>query len=128
MITTGGLASIITDDDLRGITSNPAIFDKAITSTKNPNYPELLYVETLIGPRTVNTMPPATYEAFREYGSVARTLEVEVAEAKAQVAALGQVGIDLKTVTDRLEEEGPRSANSRLLLLRHAANSAFHSA
>jgi transaldolase len=78
----------------------------ASTSTKNPEYPELLYVETLIGPHTVNTMPPAVYEAFREYGTVAQTLEQDVAEAKAQLAALPGLGIDLKAVTERLEQEG----------------------
>ena len=78
----------------------------ASTSTKNPDYPELLYVETLIGPQTVNTMPPATYEAFREYGTVAPTLEENVAEAQAQVEALAGIGIDLKSVTDRLETDG----------------------
>ena len=78
----------------------------ASTSTKNPDYPELLYVETLIGPQTVNTMPPATYEAFREYGAVAPTLEEDVAGAKAQVEALAGIGIDLKSVTERLEAEG----------------------
>jgi transaldolase len=78
----------------------------ASTSTKNPDYPELLYVETLIGPQTVNTMPPATYEAFREYGTVAQTLEQDVAGANAQVEALAGLGIDLKAATDQLENEG----------------------
>lgn len=78
----------------------------ASTSTKNPAYPELLYVETLIGPQTVNTMPPATYEAFREYGTVAETLERDVDRARAQVAELAELGIDLKAVTDQLEQEG----------------------
>lgn len=78
----------------------------ASTSTKNPDYPELLYVETLIGPQTVNTMPPATYEAFREYGTVASTLEEDVAGARAQVEALPGLGIDLDAITDRLEQEG----------------------
>ncbi len=78
----------------------------ASTSTKNPDYPELLYVETLIGPQTVNTMPPATYEAFREYGSVAQTLEQDLDAARAQVEGLKGLGIDLKAVTDRLETDG----------------------
>lgn len=78
----------------------------ASTSTKNPDYPELLYVESLIGPQTVNTMPPATYEAFREYGTVAQTLEEDVPGARAQVEALPGLGIDLDAVTDRLEQEG----------------------
>ena len=78
----------------------------ASTSTKNPAYPELLYVETLIGPQTVNTMPPATYEAFRESGAVAQTLEEGVAEAREQIASLAGLGIDLDEITKRLEDEG----------------------
>jgi transaldolase len=78
----------------------------ASTSTKNPDYPELLYVESLIGPQTVDTMPPATYEAFRESGTVALTLEENVAEARAQIETLPSLGIDLDAVTHRLEEEG----------------------
>jgi transaldolase len=78
----------------------------ASNSTKNPDFPDLLYVETLIGPQTVNTMPPATYEAFREYGTVAQTLETGLKEAQAAVAALPGLGIDLAAVTERLEHEG----------------------
>jgi transaldolase / glucose-6-phosphate isomerase len=78
----------------------------ASTGTKNPDYPELLYVETLIGPNTVNTMPPAIYEAFREYGTVAQTLEDDVAGARTQVEALPGLGIDLTAIADRLEREG----------------------
>jgi transaldolase len=78
----------------------------ASTGTKNPDYPELLYVETLIGPDTVNTMPPAIYEAFREYGTVAQTLEDDVAGARTQVDALPGLGIDLTATADRLEREG----------------------
>jgi transaldolase len=78
----------------------------ASTGTKNPDYPELLYVETLIGPNTVNTMPPAIYEAFREYGTVAQTLEDDVAGARTQVEALPGLGIDLTAIADRLEQEG----------------------
>ena len=78
----------------------------ASTGVKNPAYPDLLYVETLIGPNTVNTMPPATYEAFREAGRVAQTLESGLEEARTQLAGLAELDIDLKAVTDRLEEEG----------------------
>jgi len=78
----------------------------ASTSTKNPDYPELLYCEALIGPQTVNTMPPATYEAFREAGKVAQTLEQDVDAAQAQIAALAGIGVDLKAVTDKLEADG----------------------
>jgi len=78
----------------------------ASTSSKNPAYRDVLYVEELIGPQTVNTVPPATYEAFRDHGVVAATLEREVASARAQLAALPALGIDLCAVTDRLEAEG----------------------
>jgi len=97
----------------------------ASTSTKNPNYPELLYVETLIGPQTVNTMPPATYEAFREAGVVAPTLESDIGEAEAQITALADLGIDLKVVTDRLEQEGVASFGKAFdNLLSHIAHKA----
>lgn len=78
----------------------------ASTSTKNPAYSELLYVETLIGPHTVNTMPPATLEAFREHGQVARTIDADVEIAQRDVAALAATGIALEEVTDALEAEG----------------------
>ena len=97
----------------------------ASTGVKNPAYPELLYVETLIGPQTVNTMPPVTYEAFREAGVVAATLETDISEAEAQIAALADLGIDLKAVTDRLEQEGVASfAKAFDNLLAHIAHKA----
>lgn len=78
----------------------------ASTSTKNPDYPDLLYVENLIGPDTVNTMPPATYEAFRDHGRIERTLDRDVEQAERQLAALSSLDIDFKALTDRLEQEG----------------------
>jgi len=78
----------------------------ASTSTKNPAYPDLLYVNNLIGPDTVNTMPPATYDAFRDHGTVARTLDQEVEYALAQLAMLPELGIDLSAITDQLEIDG----------------------
>jgi transaldolase len=78
----------------------------ASTSTKNPAYRDVLYVEDLIGPQTVNTMPPATYAAFRDHGKVARTLDAEVDTALAQLAALPELGIDLSALTDQLEDQG----------------------
>jgi transaldolase len=91
---------------LRAAGARPQRLLWASTGAKNPAYPELLYVEQLIGPETVNTMPPATYEGFREAGLVDQTLEQGVAEAERQVAALKEVGIDLAAATDRLEREG----------------------
>jgi transaldolase/transaldolase/glucose-6-phosphate isomerase len=78
----------------------------ASTSTKNPAYSDVYYVENLIAPQTVNTLPPATYEAFRDHGVVNQTLEQHVDTALAQLAALADLGIDLDTVTERLEAEG----------------------
>jgi transaldolase len=78
----------------------------ASTSTKNPAYRDVIYVEELVGPHTVNTMPPATLEAFRDHGETARTVDAGVDAADAQLAALAAAGIDLTAVTDRLLQEG----------------------
>jgi transaldolase len=91
---------------LRAAGARPQRLLWASTSTKNPAYPDLLYVDNLIGPDTVNTMPPATYAAFRDHGAVAPTLERDVDEALAQLAALPELGIDLSAVTDQLEIDG----------------------
>lgn len=91
---------------LRAAGARPQRLLWASTSTKNPAYSDLLYVDSLIGPETVNTMPPATYAAFRDHGVVARTLDQDVAQALAQLAALPDLGIDLTAVTDQLEQEG----------------------
>jgi transaldolase len=78
----------------------------ASTSTKNPAYPDLLYVDTLIGPDTVNTMPDATAEAFLDHGTVARTVDVDVDDARQTLSSLSDVGVDLTDVSRVLEEEG----------------------
>jgi len=78
----------------------------ASTSTKNPKYPDTYYVEALIGPETVDTMPPATIDAFRDHGSVAATLDGGYEEADATIAELDSFGISLKAVTDTLLENG----------------------
>ena len=78
----------------------------ASTSTKNPAFPRLLYVESLIGPNTVNTIPPDTYESFKVKGHVAPTLEESVGEAENTLIRLSGEGISLQTITDRLLEEG----------------------
>lgn len=78
----------------------------ASTSTKNPSYPDLLYVDNLIGPHTVNTMPDATLAAFLEHGTVARTVDIDVDKAKADLDSLHQAGIDMSEVSKKLEEEG----------------------
>ena len=81
----------------------------ASTGTKDPSYPTTLYVDTLIGPDTVNTMPPATMDAFRETGTVAQTLVQDVDGARAVMAEAKRLGIDVDAVTDTLVEEGVAS-------------------
>ncbi len=78
----------------------------ASTSTKNPAYPDTLYVDTLIGPDTVNTMPPATVDAFKDHGTAAVTLTEGVEDAAGQIEALAQAGVDLDAVTDQLQNDG----------------------
>jgi transaldolase len=78
----------------------------ASTSTKNPAYRDVLYVEDLIGPHTVNTMPPATIDAFRDHGEVARTVDAGVDRARAAIAAVEAAGIAMRDVTDRLLSDG----------------------
>jgi transaldolase len=78
----------------------------ASTSVKNPAYPDTLYVDELIGPDTVNTMPRPTIIAFLDHGTVARTIDTGVDEAAATMTALQAAGIDFQAVTDQLEEEG----------------------
>lgn len=81
----------------------------ASTSTKNPAYPDLLYVDNLIGPDSVNTMPDATVEAFLDHGKVARTVDQDVDKSKELWAALQAIGIDMKDVSQTLENEGVAS-------------------
>jgi transaldolase len=78
----------------------------ASTSTKNPAYRDVLYVEELIGPETVNTMPLTTIESFREHGRVRLSLEDHLAEAQAELARLENAGIHYTQVTRQLQEEG----------------------
>ena len=78
----------------------------ASTSTKDPRYPDTYYVEELIGPDTVDTIPPATLAAFREHGEVRRSLDENVDIAKRQLKLLADIGVDLDQVTQELEVEG----------------------
>ena len=78
----------------------------ASTSTKNPEYRDVIYVEELIGPHTVNTMPLATIEAFADHGVARRTVDADLEGARADLAALAEVGIDMDQVTDQLQREG----------------------
>ena len=78
----------------------------ASTSTKNPAYPDLLYVDNLIGPDTVNTLPDATVSAFEDHGTVRRTIDEGVDEARAVLADLARIGVDMEDVAATLEHEG----------------------
>ena len=80
----------------------------ASTGTKNKAYSDVLYVEELIGPDTVNTIPIATMDAFRDHGKIADTIEDNVADAQRVLGDLGRAGISLDAVTDKLVEEGVR--------------------
>ncbi len=74
----------------------------ASTSTKNPNYRDVMYIEGLIGPDTVNTIPPATIDAFRDHGVVARTIDADLAAADTTMSDLETAGISMRQVTDKL--------------------------
>lgn len=78
----------------------------ASTGTKDPSYSDVLYVETLIGPDTINTMPPATIDAFRDHGKVAPTLQADLDEARRVMAEAQRLGLDLDGVTDQLVVDG----------------------
>ena len=78
----------------------------ASTSTKNPDYRDVMYLEELIGADTVNTLPQVTLEAFRDHGVAKATLDVDIEGAHDVIERLGQVGIDFTSVTDQLQTEG----------------------
>jgi len=78
----------------------------ASTGTKNPAYSDVKYVETLIGPDTVNTLPPATLDAFRDHGTVARTVDADIDGARRVLDAIAAQGVSLTAVTDQLLAEG----------------------
>ena len=78
----------------------------ASTSTKNPAYPDIYYVEALVGRDTVNTLPPATLDAYQDHGQPEIRIESDLDRARALIGELAAVGIDLDRVTDRLETEG----------------------
>ncbi|HKT48183.1 MAG TPA: transaldolase [Candidatus Acidoferrales bacterium] len=78
----------------------------ASTSTKNPKYRDVIYVEELIGPDTVDTIPPATFDAFREHGRLRQSLTENVDEAAREMKQLAEAGISMKEVTDKLVVDG----------------------
>ena len=78
----------------------------ASTSTKNPEYSDVMYVDNLIGPHTVNTLPDDTMDAFRDHGTLAQTVATGVAEAQAVLDTLTAVGVDYDAMTRQLQQEG----------------------
>jgi transaldolase / glucose-6-phosphate isomerase len=80
----------------------------ASTSTKNPGYRDVIYVEELIGPSTVNTIPPATFNAFREHGRLRASLTEDLENAADTMESLERAGLSMKLVTDKLLEDGLR--------------------
>src|SRR4051812_28238078 len=80
----------------------------ASTSTKNPAYPDILYVQEMIGPDTVNTIPPATFDAFRDHGQPRETLTEDVEGARRVMQNLAEVGISIDQITDKLTDDGVR--------------------
>lgn len=81
----------------------------ASTSTKNPSYPDTLYVDELIGPSTVNTLPDATIDAFADHGTVARRIDADVTECHRVWSLLPRLGVDMDDVAEQLEREGVAS-------------------
>ena len=78
----------------------------ASTGTKNPAYSDTLYVDNLIGPDTVNTLPPATLKAFIDHGRASVTIDKDVAAARSRISALADIGISLETITKQLLDQG----------------------
>jgi transaldolase len=102
----------------------------ASTSTKNPAYPDLLYVDSLIGPHTVNTMPDATVKGFLDHGTVSRTVDADPAAAQEELDRLATAGVDMADVSRVLEEEGVasfvKSYEQLLQSLTDKANTSVH--
>ncbi|MCI0666159.1 MAG: transaldolase [Acidobacteria bacterium] len=81
----------------------------ASTSTKNPKYSDVMYAEALIGPDTVDTLPPATFDSFRDHGKATLSLEQDVAGAQATIRRLAEAGIDLKQVCQDVQDAGVKA-------------------
>ena len=92
----------------------------ASTGTKNPSYPDTLYLDTLIGPDTVNTVPPATLDAFRDHGTVSSSLDTKLEQAEEQLERLNRLGVDLEAITEKLQEDGVAAFAKSFQSLRRA--------
>jgi transaldolase/glucose-6-phosphate isomerase len=89
----------------------------ASTSTKNPSYPDTYYVDNLVGSDTVNTLPPATLNAFKDHGDAQPSIEENISASRAQLEALESLGISMVEVTDQLEREGVKKFSDSYLSL-----------
>jgi transaldolase len=78
----------------------------ASTGTKDPAYSDVRYLESLVAPDTVTTVPPATLDAFRDHGTVPATLAADAGDADATLAAAASLGLDLRALTERLQADG----------------------
>jgi transaldolase/glucose-6-phosphate isomerase len=92
----------------------------ASTGTKDPTYPDTLYPDALIGPDTIDTLPPKTLDAFRDHGSARPTLSAEVEEARRVLAETERLGLNLHRVTDQLVIDGVRLFSEALQALLQA--------
>jgi transaldolase/glucose-6-phosphate isomerase len=92
----------------------------ASTSTKNPTYPDTLYVDQLVGPDTVNTVPPQTLQAVLDHGTAAATLEAGLEKAQSQLARLPELGVDLDAITQKLLDDGVASFAKSFESLMHS--------
>ena len=95
----------------------------ASTGTKNPEYSDVYYVEELMGPNTVNTIPPKTMDAFRDHGKVENRLETDLQSAPATLDTLNDLGIDLNEITNKLEDDGVASFSDAFDRLLNAIDS-----
>ena len=103
---------ITTDPRWQALAAKGAMVQRPLwgsTSTKNPAYRDVLYVEELIGRDTVNTLPPATIEAFRDHGKAELTIERDLEGARQTLRRLAELGIDLDAITDKLQVDGVAS-------------------
>jgi transaldolase/glucose-6-phosphate isomerase len=102
---------IFSGDRWKALSTKGALTQRVLwasTSTKNPNYRDVLYVEELIGPDTVNTIPPATLDAFRDHGRARPSLTEDVESANRTMETAAKLGISMKEVTDKLTDDGVR--------------------
>ncbi len=103
---------LVESDDWKALAKAGAVPQRllwASTGTKNPEYSDVLYLEQLIGKDTVNTVPPATYDAFKDHGVIAETITENVLEAKALIELLPQYKVNLPAITEQLEADGVKS-------------------